>query len=217
MKTDLELKKDVEDELNWEPTVNAAHIGVAANNGVVTLTGHIPSYAERWEAEGATKRVFGVAAVANELEVKLPGSSERSDEDIAAACVAALKANYVVPDEKIKVVVRGKRVTLEGMVDWQHQRKAAMRAVRDILGVLSVTNDITVKPHASPNDVKQKIEQALRRSAEIDARRISVETHDGKVTLRGTVRAWTEKEEAEHAAWAAPGVTTVENQINITY
>jgi len=217
MKTDLELKKDVEAELNWEPAVNEAHIGVAAKHGVVTLTGHIPSYAEKWHAEDATKRVYGVSAIANELEVKLLGSNERTDEDIAAACVSALKASYSVPDERIKVVVSGKRVTLEGVVDWQHQKKAAERAVREILGVMSVTNAIGVKPRVSPADVKQKIEQALHRSAELDARRISVETRDGKVTLRGTVRAWAEKDEAEHAAWAAPGVTAVENQICISF
>jgi len=217
MKTDMELKKDVEDELNWEPAVNAAHIGVSAKQGVVTLTGHIPSYAEKWHAENAAKRVYGVSAVANELEVKLPSSSERTDEDIAAACVSALKINYAVPDDKIKVLVRSKWITLEGTVDWQHQKKAAERAVRDLLGVVGVTNNIDVKAHVSPNDVKQKIEQALKRSAEIDARRITVDTSDGKVILRGTVRAWVEKEEAEHAAWAAPGVKVVENKINISY
>lgn len=215
MKSDKDLQHDVLDELKWEPSVNAAHIGVTAREGVVTLTGHVPFYAEKYAAEKSAKRVYGVKAVADELEVKLPGSSKRTDEDIAEACVGALKSNYSVPEDKVKVVVNNGRITLDGEVEWQYQKNAAMNAVRYLTGVTGVSNQITVKPHVSPGDVKNKIEAAFKRSAEIDARRVTVETRDGKVILHGNVRSWTEREEAQQAAWAAPGVTTVENQLTV--
>lgn len=216
MKTDHELKSDVETELKWEPAVNEAHVGVTAKSGVVTLTGHVPSYAERYAAEKATKRVYGVRAVVNELDVKLAGVGKRTDEDVAAACVASLRSHYSVPDEKIKVMVHDGWITLEGEVEWQFQKTAAENAIRYLTGVTGVTDRITVKPHVSANDVKDKIEAALKRSAEIDARRITVETHDGKVTLHGTVRSWLERDEAQNAAWAAPGVTAVDNDLSIS-
>jgi osmotically-inducible protein OsmY len=213
--TDAELQKDVISELKWEPSVDAAHIGVAVKNGIVTLTGHVPSYAEKWAAEDAAKRVYGVKAVANEIEVKLPGSSERTDEDIAADCIAALKSNISVPDDKVKVIVSKGWVTLNGEVAWQFQKDAAEHAVRYIQGVKGASNLIKIKPSVSPDALKQKIEDAFRRSAELDARNVQVAVDGGKVTLHGTVRTWAEREEAEREAWAAPGVWSVENFIEV--
>jgi osmotically-inducible protein OsmY len=216
MKTDTELQNDVLAELRWEPSVNAAHIGVAVNGGVVTLSGHIPSYGEKGAAERTAKRVYGVTAVANELDVKLPGSSKRSDEDIATACLNALRANYSVPDEQIKVVVSKGWVTLDGNVDWQFQKDSADRCVRHLTGVIGVSNDINIKAGVSKTEIKSSIEAAFKRSAEIDARRIGVKAHDGKVILNGNVHSWAEREAAQQAAWSAPGVITVENEITVT-
>jgi len=212
---DLELKKAVESELNFEPSINAAEIGVAVKNGVVTLSGRVPSYWEKIAAERAAARVAGVKAVANELEVRLPGSSERTDEDIARAAVDTLKWNVLVPADRIKVKVSKGWVTLEGTVDWQYQKSAAEKTVRKLTGVVGVTNLIEVKPSVSKAEVKSAIEGALKRLAEVDANRIQVETEDGKVILSGTVRSWFEREEAERAAWAAPGVRAVEDHIAI--
>jgi osmotically-inducible protein OsmY len=213
--SDLELKKSVEAELNWEPSINAAEIGVAVKDGVVTLTGRVESYWEKVAAERAASRVARVRAVANELEIRLPSSSERTDEDIARAAVNALDWFVSVPSDRIKVKVSKGWVTLEGTVDWQYQKSAAERAVRDLIGVRGVTNVVEVKPRVSATEVKSAIEAALKRSAEVDARRITVETDGDKVILRGTVRSVAERHEAERAAWRAPGVRTVENQVTI--
>jgi len=213
--TDLELKKSVESELTWEPSVNAAEIGVAAKNGIVTLTGHIQSYWQKIAAERAAARVSGVKAVVNELEIRLPTSSERTDEDIARAAVNALDWSISVPADRIKVKVSKGWVTLEGTVEWQYQKAAAEKAVRDLVGVNGVVNLVEVKPRASTVEVKAAIEAALKRSAEVDASRIQVEADGDKVILRGTVRSWFEREEAERAAWRAPGVRSVDNRITI--
>jgi osmotically-inducible protein OsmY len=216
MKTDMQLKQDVIAELEWEPSVNAAHIGVSVSDGVVTLTGHVPSFAEKYAAEKGAKRVYGIKAVANELDVKLKSSSKRTDGDIAAACVKALKDNETVPDQRIKVLVDSGWVTLEGEVEWQYQKDTALASIRYLTGVAGVTNCIRIKPRVSPADVKTMIEQALKRSAEADARRISVQVEGAKVTLHGSVRSLSEKDEAGWAAWAAPGIVDVENDLSVT-
>ena len=213
MKTDSELRRDVERELEWDPSIDARNIGVAAKNGVVTLTGYVSSYADKWRAERIAKRVAGVSAIANEIEVKL--STERTDPDIAEAARAALKSDSRVPADRIKVIVERGWVTLEGTVDYYYQKSAAESDVRYIAGVRGVTNAIVVTPKVSPTDIRLKIEEALKRSAQLDASRISVETEGSKVILSGTVRSWAEREEAEMAAWAAPGVTQVENKIKV--
>jgi osmotically-inducible protein OsmY len=215
--SDEELKREVEEELEWEPSIDGTNIGVSVKDGVVTLRGHVSSYMEKHTAEEAAKRIYGVRAVANELDVKLPDSSKRTDEDIALDAVRAFKWNLLIPADKIKVTVTNGWVTLEGQVRWRFQRNAAERAVQNIRGVIGVTNNIVVGSQvASPTEIKEQIESAFARHAELEARRLAVEVEDGKVILRGSVRSWAEKEEAERAAWMIPGVLQVDNRIMVT-
>ena len=216
MSDDTQLQSSVLAELKWRPSVDSAHIGVTADDGVVTLTGQVQHYTEKLAAENAAKDVLGVKGIANDIKVEPEGSLKQSDKDIAAAAIGALKWDYEVPDGNVKVVVNDGWVTLDGTVDWQFQRDAADRCVRYLRGVVGVTNKISIKPSAKWIDVKIKIEDAFRRNADLDARRISVVTSDGRVTLTGTVRTWSERDAAVSSAWAAPGVTWVEDDLVIS-
>jgi len=217
MKTDSELQRSVMEELVWEPSVDAAEIGVAAESGIVTLSGTVKNLPQKWAAEKAAQRVAGVKAITDEIVVKLPGDSEFGDTEIARAAVNALDWNASVPRGRVRVIVAHGWITLEGTVQFHYERVAADYAMRGITGAKGVTNLISVTPpHASPKDIKHRIEQAFERYAELDAETISVEAKDGKIVLRGKVNSWAEREHAELAAWAAPGVSQVKNEIMIS-
>jgi len=215
MRSDSDIKRDVELELRWDPDITSDDIGVAVKDGVVTLTGFVRSYSERYEAERDAKRVSGVVGLANDIEVRLPSSDERPDPEIAREAASAIKAQLPVTHEHVTPAVRDGWVTLEGEVEWNYQRTLAETAVRRLKGVKGVTNLIHVKPRVAPSDVKRKIEEALKRHAELEADEITVEADGGEVILRGKVRSWAERKEAERAAWQAPGVTKVDNRITV--
>ena len=215
MKSDMQLQSDVLDELNWDPAVNAAQIRVEVKDGLVTLAGRVEHYAEKWAAEGAAKRVSGVKALAVEIRVEPTRFRELTDADLARAAENALKWHAHVPQNRIKVRVEKGRITLEGEVEKQFEREIALQVVLHLAGVTAVNNQIVLKPEVEPTEVKEKIEAAFKRSAMVDAKRITVKAEGSKVILTGTVRTWVEYQDAERAAWAAPGVREVKNLLKI--
>ncbi|WP_373986969.1 BON domain-containing protein [Duganella sp. BuS-21] len=215
MKTDHQIQQDVLAELEWEPAVNAAGIGVEVDDGIVTLAGHVESYAEKWDAERAAQRVGGVRALAIEMDVRLPGSSKRDDVDIARTVENSLQWSISVPKDSVHVLVEKGYVTLTGQVSWTYQRDAAILAVRYLMGVTGVSNQILIKQTVSPVAVQAQIEASLKRQAHQDARKIAVSVHGADVTLTGVVPSWTERDLARNAAWSAAGVHNVIDELTV--
>ncbi|GES40761.1 BON domain-containing protein [Rhizobium dioscoreae] len=213
---DITLRQNILDELEFEPKVDAAEIGVTARDGVITLTGHVGTYAEKDAAEKAARRVKGVRAIAQEIDVRILGPRRTDDDDIARRAVKILDWNISIPKQMVQIRVCKGVVTLTGNVEWQYQKNAAAAAVRDLAGVVGVSNLIEVVPGISADDVKKRIENALERDAELEARAIQVDVSGGKVTLKGKVRTWSERRAAERAAWSAPGVCALDDQLAIT-
>ncbi len=214
-RSDTDIHKDIVAEFHWEPSLRDDDIAVAVRDGVVTLAGFADSYADKWKAERIASKIRGVKAIANDIEIKLPSASQRADPDIARAVVNALQWNISVPADRIKAKVEKGWVVLEGEADYNYQKDAAERAIRYLTGVKGITNVITVKQRATPADLKERIKEALQRSAQFDAERITVEVQGNKAILRGTVRSYAEMKEAERAALKAPGITEVENRLTV--
>lgn len=215
MKTDSQIQKNVMDELRWEPILNAAEIGVAVKNGVVTLSGLVDTYFKKIAAERAAKRVAGVKAVAEDIQVGVSPAFPKTDTEIAQKVIDALQWHSGIQEEKIKVKVEDGHVKLEGEVDWEYQRNSAKTAIEHLNGVRSVINFITIRPRVTPSGLEQMINAAFHRSATLDANKIAVEVEGGKVTLRGKVRSYPEKEDAEITIWNAPGVTSLESKLEV--
>lgn len=215
MKTDADLRRDVEAELAWDPAVRSSEIGVAVKNGVVTLSGHPQTYSEKWAVEKALRRVQGVKAIALELDVRLSPDHQRSDTDIAQAAEQALKWHTLVPADAVRITVDKGWITLEGDLDWDFQRKSVEQAVRNLKGVVGVSDEITLRFRPAPGDIARRIAEALKRQTEREVKRLEIQMHDGTVTLRGTVHSWHERDAAQGAAWAVPGVRCVVNELQI--
>ena len=215
MKKDIEIQEDVISQLKWEPFLKASDIGVVVKNGIVTLSGTVANYSQKLAAERAAKKVTGVRGIAEDIQIGVSPIFRKNDTEIAESVLNALKWHSAVPEEKVKVKVEDGIVTLEGEVEWEYQRSSAKDAVDHLLGVRNVVNNISVKPKVSVADIKNKISAAFHRTATIDADRISVEVIGNKVILEGKVRSYAEKEDAMDAAWAAPGITTVENNLEL--
>ena len=217
MKTDKQLKNDILAELRWEPSVNAEQIGVEVKDGIVTLAGHVDSFVEKWAAEKAAKKVSGVRALAVEMDVKLPSLSQRNDADIARSADSALEWTTYLPRNTINIQVESGRVTLDGDVEWEYQRRAALSAVRNLMGVKGITNNIVIKSKVTANGVKADIIDALKRRAMTESQKIVVDVHGSDVTLSGTVDNWAERDLATHSAWSTAGVQNVQNNIIVAY
>jgi osmotically-inducible protein OsmY len=216
-KTDTELQKDVMSELKYDPSVKVSDIGVIAKNGTVTLNGYATSYSEKWEAVHATKRVAGVKAIADDIEIQLPASYHRTDTDIAAAAINQIEWSTTIPNGTVQATVRDGWITLEGQVEWWYQKNAAGSLVKQMAGVKGVTNSISISPKVTKKAVETDIKSAFKRSAMLDAKHIRVETSGNNIILHGQVRNYSEYDEAERVAWSEPGVSSVDNRLEVDW